>query len=65
MTQFFFNEPKKKKKTDTSKDILMVNKHKKICSTSLVIRDMQIKSKTRYNYKPTGMNTIKQINKNI
>ena len=60
MTQFLKMSPKNR--TDTSKeDILTANKHKKICSTSVVIR--QIKTKTRYNNKPIGVDKIKQINK--
>ena len=33
------------------------------CSTSLVIREIKIKTKTRYNYKPIGMDKTEHISK--
>ena len=41
----------------------MVNKHMKRCST-LVIREMQIKTPAQYNFIPTGMAVIKKANNN-
>ena len=40
----------------------MANKHMKRCSTSLVIREMQIETIVRYNNKPTRMAKIKNNN---
>ena len=40
----------------------MVNKHMKSCSTSLVMREMEIKITVRYHYTPTRMTNIKNKN---
>ena len=58
------NQAKHLNRCFSKEDVQMANKHMERCSSSLAVREMQIKPKTRYYLTPARMAIIKKIDNN-
>ena len=56
------NQAKHLNRYFSKEDVQMANKHMKRCSSSLAVREMQIKPKVRYYFTPARMAIIKKKN---
>ena len=58
------NQAKHLNRYFSKEDVQMANKHMKRCSSSLAVREMQIKPKVRYYFIPARMAIIKKTDNN-